>query len=198
MILQDQSAITFFETVNTEPMYRDTAPGVFTKLTADGQIQRVSKQVYPTDRGGAGWPLPAVETSRGTFAFAANYIAEPQRSRQIWEWDGTADSDPVQRTQVFSRSVTACNKSNLLLVSQKDGIWKYHVPTHGDWNGEKIAERSDDWFALVHYLSPSENLVAFNNVAGVWVGDLHDKSVTKISESDIYGFPKLRWIESEP
>jgi hypothetical protein len=194
MITRDRNAVTFFEEVKTEARYQDTAPAIFTKVTVEGQIVSVTKEPHRTERGGAIWPLPAIETNRSTFAFASNYLFEPKNTRQVWEWNGTANSEPTEIKHVFSRSVTSIPGSNDLCVSQKDGLWVYKIPSVGAWVGTLIVPRKNEWLASIHHFSPTKGLVAFRNGNGIWVGKVSDQTITKVAESDRLGFEKLQWV----
>lgn len=198
MITLDGSAVTFFEEVKTEAIYQDRAAAVFTKLSAKGIVVSVSQESYRTDRGGAVWPLPAIETSRNTFAFISNYLPKPERSKQIWEWDGNSNSKPTKISNEYNSSITSIPGKNDVLVTKKDGLWVYQIPSEGQWKGTLLIPRKDDWLAPIHHLSPKKELIAFRNGYGIWVGKISDQSLKKIAEPDDYGFAKLHWILSEP
>lgn len=198
MITRSRSAVTFFEEVKTEARYQDVAPAIFTKVTAEGQIVSVAKESYQAERGGAIWPLPAIETNRNTFAFASNYLPEPEKTRQIWEWDGLAGSDLKRIADGFSRSITSIPGSNDLCVTQKDGLWVYQIPSVGPWMGNLIVPRKNEWLASIHHFSPTKALVAFRKGDGIWVGRVSDQTVTKVAESDRLGFEMLQWVLPAP
>ena len=198
MITRDRKAVTFFEVVKTEARYQDSAPAIFTKVTVEGQVASVTKEPYRTERGGAGWPLPAIETNRNTFAFASNYLPEPKNTRQIWEWNGAADSDPTEIKHVFSRSVTSIPGSTDLCISQKDGLWVYQIPPKGAWVGTLIVPRKDEWVASTYRFSPTKKLVAFENAFGFWIGKVSDQTVMKVAEADDIGFANFHWSLSAP
>ena len=193
-ISRDRRAVTFFETLEVNPQSLDSAPAIFAKLNADGALVRLEKTAYPTERRGDGWPLPAVETSTGTFAFTANYYPKPRMSRQPWEWDGNARSEPIEIKHVYSRSITEVGQSDKILIAQKDGVWIYRKNLEEGWIGEKILSSDEKWISPIYYLSPSGGNIVFRNVLGNWIGRIPDGKLIKIGESGAFGNPKFCWI----